>query len=137
MANLKDYTASALMGIHHMGLRADDHSPALHTLFMHAADLAIAVRPPLMLTYTRSTIMCTTVRTEDGCVDMIRNDDGFGIYKLCDECGEPENVEYMECVGGTQMCESCIEKELDGDDDDLPLDTPSLDTMFHDHEMEC
>jgi hypothetical protein len=138
MTNLKDYTASALMGIHHMGVRAGDHSTALHNLFMHAADLAIAARPPRMLTYhpnPKRTRQMTTVRDIHGDIVKVYDEDGDGDYDACDCCGKVFDITYLD---SNNECDDCVDDELTAlDGGELPLDTPSLDTMFHDHKMEC
>lgn len=134
MTNAKDFTASALLGIHHMGVRTDSHTPALHNLFMFAIDLAIASRNGHPQLEYKPREQTTTVTTIHGDVCRIKGDTGHGEYDACDGCERINDIDYLD---SDNMCDDCVEAELSAMDDDLPDDTPSLDTSFHDHEMAC
>jgi hypothetical protein len=62
------------------------------------------------------------------------------VEKLCEKCEEP--LEPILASSEPELCSSCADDEICGQCHDprcdgcVPFDTPSLDTSFHDHEMD-
>jgi hypothetical protein len=50
------------------------------------------------------------------------------VERVCSECDE-----IFEDPAKSPVCQSCLD---DREPEEPPLDTPSLDTSFHDHEMD-
>lgn len=51
----------------------------------------------------------------------------------CDGCG---GNFYRGDLSAEGLCADCHEEMYEEDEQETPLDTPSLDTSFHDHEMD-